>query len=195
MTTTAVKTGLAEQADAHMQTIHPEATAVGGWTVARDNRDGSAVVVWRTGLEPVQPGVRGGVLYRWLVSLRGAGFTGVARTDMEVFGRPGEESPDGFARWLHVTGWSEPGTAASTVLPPLPPVPPQVIVPMPRGRRLVCPLSGVPVTELVFTYRPGRPVEIVLHYEQGDWDFAGLEPQPPKWLAELAEQHRPGVAS
>lgn len=195
MTATAVRTDLAGQVDAHMQRIHPEATAAGGWTTARDSRDGSAVVAWRQGTEPAQPGVRGTLLYRWLCSLRDAGFDAQARTDMEVFGRPDEESPDRYARWLHVTAWAQPEPHLAAPLPPLPPEPPQVITPLPSGRRLVCPLSGVPVSELVFTYRPGRPVEIVLHYEAGDWDWAALEPEPPQWLADFAEQHRPKVTA
>lgn len=181
---------LADQVTAHMQTIQPDTAPTGGWTVARDTRDATAVVVWRPGDEPVQPQVRGMVLYRWLCGLRDAGFEAQARTDMAVFGRPNEESRDRIARWLHVTSWSEPDAVVAAPLPPLPPEPPRRTVPVPRGRRLACPLSGTPVSELVFTYLPGG-VEIVLHYETADYDWAQIETEPPPWLRKLAEQHRP----
>jgi hypothetical protein len=174
----------------HMTKHFPEDGYAGGWTVARDRRDGTAVVVWRRADEPVQPQVRGMALYRWLCSLRDAGFTGEARTDMEVFGRPEGQSQDGIARWLHVTAWSAPAAVADLPLAPMPPRPPVVTVSVPVGRRMVCPLSGVPVVELEFTYRPDR-TEIVAHYQGDGHDWAQVETEPPSWLAGLAEQHRP----
>lgn len=182
---------LGDRVSTHMTSAFPSTPDTGGWTVARDQQDGTAVVVWVKGMEPVQPQVRGMVLYRWLRSLRAAGFDAQARTDMAVFGRPDEESPDRIARWLHVTGWSEPAARTAAPLPPLPAKPAQRTVPMPRGRSLVCPLSGVPVSEVLFTYRVDGSVEIVLHYESGEWDWASIETQPAAWLVELAEQHRP----
>jgi hypothetical protein len=104
-----LNTDLPARVSAHMQTHFTDDTEAGGWTCARDHRDNTAVVVWRpAGDLLTTPRIRGLQLSRWLDSLRDAGFVGEPRTDMEVFGRPGEESPDGIARWLHITGWSEP---------------------------------------------------------------------------------------
>lgn len=192
MTATIVTTGLAEQVSAHMTSTFPIADLYGGWTVATDTRDGSAVVVWQPGDEPAQPGVRGMLLYRWLCSLRDAGFTGEARTDMAVFGRPDEESPDRIARWLHITAWSAPATVEVPPLPPLPPKTPSCVVPLPAGHGLRCPLSGLLPTEAQFTYRP-TGVEIVLVFETADFSWGALETQPPAWLADLAEESRPAV--
>ncbi|MEY9876614.1 hypothetical protein ABH931_006124 [Streptacidiphilus sp. MAP12-33] len=97
---------LARRVAAHMEAHYPDTTDAAAWTVAEDHRDGSAVVVWRIGNDRAFPaGARGTVLYRWLLSLRDAGFAAEARTDMEVFGRPDEEAPGGRALWLHVTDW------------------------------------------------------------------------------------------
>lgn len=187
-----IATTLAARVAAHMTAISSDTTPTAGWTVARDRRDETAVVVWRTGTDgPVQPQVRGMVLYRWLCSLRDAGFTGDARTDMAVFGQPEAQSPDRIARWLHLTGWAAPTTRAGGPLAPLPPAPLRVTVPIPQGRRLVCPLTGLPAAELVFTYRLGG-VQIVLHYETAEQDWAQVETEPPGWLVALAEEHRPG---
>lgn len=91
-----------------MTRIHPETRdVIGGWTVAEDHRDGTAVVVWQQGDGTWPATLRGTVMWRWLWALRGAGFTVEPRLDMEVFGRPDEESPDGRARWLHVTAWTQ----------------------------------------------------------------------------------------
>lgn len=65
---------------------------------------GSAVVVYRTHSDWPQAGIRGTTLYRWLLALRDAGLIAEARTDMEVFGRPDEQSD--IAWWLHVTGFA-----------------------------------------------------------------------------------------
>lgn len=98
MTDTAPR--LAQAAAAHMDTNFPD-TYYGGWTVAEDERDGTAVVVWRQREYGGEQGLRGRMLYRWLESLRAAGFTVEPRLDLEVFGRPDEQSE--IAHWLHVT--------------------------------------------------------------------------------------------
>lgn len=192
MATTLVPT-LAQRVSDHMTTVFPEVVAAGGWTVAADTRDGSAVVVWRPGDEPVQPRVRGMLLYRWLCSLRAAGFTAEALVDMSVFGRP-VDSPDGVARWLHVTGWAAPDRPVAVPLPPLPPKTPTVVVPLPAGHGLRCPLSGLVPGDVAFTYRPAG-VEVVLVYETPDFSWGALETRPPAWLVSLAERHRPGVSA
>ena len=103
---------LAQRVATHMETRHPETTEAAAWIVATDHRDGSAVVVWRRGDDPTMPAsARGIPMWRWLHGLRAAGFTAEARLDMEVFGRPDEDSPDGRAQWLHVTAWAEPAPA------------------------------------------------------------------------------------
>lgn len=103
---TRVKT-LAEKVSDHMQNLFSDDHDAGGWIVAEDHRDGTAVVVWQPGnTEALLPGgARAILIYRWHVSLQNAGFASNPRTDMEVFGRPDEQSDDGRARWLHITGW------------------------------------------------------------------------------------------
>lgn len=192
MTTTFVPATLAHRVSAHMTVTFPEVATAGGWTVAADTRDGTAAVVWQPGTEPMPPRVRGMLLYGWLCSLRDAGFTGDARVDMSVFGRP-VDSPDGVARWLHVTGWAAPEVTVTAPLPPLPPKVPQCVVPLPAGHGLRCPLSGLVPQEVQFTYRTSG-VETVLIYETPDFSWGQLETRPPAWLASLAEQHRPGVS-
>ncbi|MET8694719.1 hypothetical protein ABZV65_19500 [Streptomyces bauhiniae] len=108
-TTTAADWALAEAVSHHMQTHFPDTTPAASWTTARDERDNTAVVVAFPGSDPTLPGgCYATHLYRWLCSLRDAGFTVEARTDMEVFGRPDEQSPSGRARWIHVTAWAQP---------------------------------------------------------------------------------------
>lgn len=105
-------TALASRVADVMTRIHPETQdCIGGWTVAEDHRDGTAVVVWRQGDGTWPATLRGTVMWRWLWALRGDGFTVEPRLDMEVFGRPDEESPDGRARWLHVTAWDAPASS------------------------------------------------------------------------------------
>jgi hypothetical protein len=105
---TAADWELAERVSRHMQEHFPDTTAAASWTVARDERDNTAVVVAGPGDDPTMPGGSYGIhAYRWLCSLRDAGFTAEARTDMEVFGRPDEQAPGGRARWLHITAWDE----------------------------------------------------------------------------------------
>jgi hypothetical protein len=111
-TSKAVDWALAERVSRHMQTHFPDTMAAASWVVARDERDNTAVVVAQPGYDNTLPGgCRAIHLYRWHSSLRDAGFTCEGRTDMEVFGRPDEQSTDGRARWIHVTGW-EPNESA-----------------------------------------------------------------------------------
>jgi hypothetical protein len=101
---------LAERVSAHMETW--PGNEFGGWIVAEDHRDGSAVVVWRQA--DWGGNVRGNMLYRWLGSLRDAGFTAEARLDMEALGRPDEMAD--IAHWLHVTAYTAPPCASAVVL-------------------------------------------------------------------------------
>jgi hypothetical protein len=179
-----------------MTSRFPGTLPVGGWTVARDTRDGTAVVVWRSGGEPVQPRVRGMLLYRWLTSLRASGFAADASLDMDVFGRPEQESPDRVARYLRVTAWSSAAAAAASVpLPPLPPRAPRRTVPLPAGRRgeFRCPLSGIVPDEVDVRYLPGGALDLTLSYESGDRSWGQGVPRPPDWLLALVEQHRPAA--
>ncbi|MFI8351264.1 hypothetical protein [Streptomyces sp. NPDC085596] len=107
--TTPTDWALAEHVSQHMQQHFPDTTPAASWTVARDERDNTAVVVAFPGSDTNLPGgCYATHLYRWMLSLRDTGFTVEARTDMEVFGRPDEQSPTGRARWIHITAWSEP---------------------------------------------------------------------------------------
>lgn len=91
----------AEKVAACMETFVAD-DLCGDWLVARDHRDCSAVVVFRTVPGWPQSGIRRTLLYRWVLALRDAGFKAEARDDMEVFGRPEELSPTG-PWWIHVT--------------------------------------------------------------------------------------------
>jgi hypothetical protein len=101
---------LPDRVDAHMRAHFPDDADAGGWICARDYRDNTAVVVWRSSgnAELLPGGARAVVITRWHMSLQNDGFISNPRTDMEVFGRPDEQSDDGRARWLHITGW-DPG--------------------------------------------------------------------------------------
>jgi hypothetical protein len=184
---------LAQRVSDHMSSRFPGTLPTGGWKTAHDTTDGTAVVVWKSGGEPVQPLVRGMVLYRWLCSLRDAGFAADACTDMAPFGRPAEESPDRVARYLRVTAWSEPTAAAVAPLPPVPPVPPHAYVPLPPALavELRCPLSGIVPAEVHVRYLPGGALDLTLQYESGDRHWGQGVPRPPAWLLALVEQYRP----
>lgn len=180
---------LGDHVAAHMRRFDEQTG--GDYEVAVDHRDGTAVVVWRCGMFGSMQGVRGTMLYRWLCSLRSAGFTAEARTDMEVFGKPDEESE--IAWWLHVTDWSDPVAQ---------PEPPRRTPHYVEVHVRLDPATAPPVTNSLgstgqpwgarFTYWPDR-VDVVVEYEHDAW----LLPPPnvPQWLAELAEQHRPEAAS
>ncbi|MFE2497159.1 hypothetical protein [Streptomyces scopuliridis] len=186
-----VSLDLAERVDKHMLKTWP-GSPIGNWQTAVDYRDGTAIVIWRSGdVGPAQPSVRGMMLYRWLGSLRDAGFTAEARTDMACFGRPDEESP--VAWWLQITGWAEPEPE---------PVPaPLERYPRPMGGHRVTALPSDPQlpgldrpSGYQFTYwAPGdfpRPVTYTLEYEHQGYAEA-LSVPLPEWLAALAEEHRP----
>lgn len=185
-------TTLAQRVADHMTSRFPTDSWVGGWIAACEPETGDAVVVWRP-VTPVQPRVRGSLLYRWLSDLRDAGFTAEACTDMAVFGRPDEQSPDRVARYLRITDWSALARAkAPAPLPPLPPAPPHRDVDLPpaKARDFACPLSGTVPAFARFRYLPGH-VEVTLTYETPDTGWGAAVPHPPPWLLALAEQHRP----
>lgn len=182
---------LGDRVAAHMRRYDQQTG--GDYEVAVDHRDGTAVVVWRAGMFGSMQGVRGTMLYRWLCSLRTAGFTAEARLDMEVFGKPDEESE--IAWWLHVTAWTDP--ARSPI-----PIPPPRRTPRYEYRHVrLDPDAHPPVTNSLgstgrlwgarFYYWPNRPVDVHVEYEHDAW----LLPPPnvPQWLADLAEQHRPAA--
>lgn len=179
---------LGDRVAAHM--VQFDQQTGGDYVVAVDHRDGTAVVVWREGMFGSMQGVRGTMLYRWICSLRTAGFTAEARLDMEVFGKPDEESE--IAWWLHVTDWSEPAARPDHARRR-----PRYIE---RHVRLD-PAVSEPVTSHLgmarpwgarFRYWPDR-VDIAVEYEHE----ACLLPTPdvPVWLAALAEERRPVEAA
>ncbi|WP_432041448.1 hypothetical protein [Streptomyces cadmiisoli] len=181
---------LAEQLSSHMQTHHPDGADAGGWTVARDDRDGTAVLVWRPASSLLTlPQVRGMQLYRWLHSLRDAGFEAQPRTDMEVFGRPDEESEDGIARWLHITDWApataRPGRTVSELAEELRDkvgvLPEHTVSLDPATVPLI---EGRPVHGLSFRSYKGQLV-VTVHWECE----SGRLPNPPQWVADLARRH------
>jgi hypothetical protein len=189
-------TDLPGQVDAHMREHFPYDEPAGGWETARDYRDNTAVVVWRRHGTDLPGGSRGILLYHWHLSLQSAGFICVGRTDMEVFGRPDEQSPDGRAMWIHVTGW-EPnevrpprtvgqiayelrrklGVAEEHVVPVDPATSP----------RLPHFMDGAMdrVHGLRFSEQNGRlKVTVVFR------DAAEPLPNPPAWVLALAEEHK-----
>jgi hypothetical protein len=108
---------------------------------------------------------------------------------MEVFWRPTEESPDGIARWVHITSW-QPAEAR----------PPRTISELAKGLRdklgvlpdhtvvlnpaRVPPIEGRPVIGFSFrTYKGELVVKV-------DWDGeSALLPNPPQWVLDLAREH------
>lgn len=193
--------GLPEQVSAHMQDNFPEDVDAGGWICARDFRDNTAVVVWRPcrdNHELLPGGARAILIYRWHVSLQAAGFISVPRTDMEVFGRPDEQAPDGRARWLHITGWDaglvvEPRGLHELVRDLTHKVSPSLL----RHSVQLDPVR-TPVTDTVYK-RAVRPDLIDLVYRadggvaavvyEGDTGHP-LGARLPGWVRELADKHR-----
>lgn len=182
---------LAERVSRHMQTHFPDTTAAASWTVARDERDNTAVVVAGPGDDPTMPGGSYGIhAYRWMCSLRDAGFTAEARTDMEVFGRPDEQAPDGRARWLHITSWSKPL--------PVPPEKRGFVVPGPREHFVSVTPGSTPklfsvgaqgpdtVWGFRFSYYKGR-LTIAVDFEHSCWRLLG---EPPEWVLDIARAHK-----
>jgi hypothetical protein len=100
---------VADRVSAHMETTFPYIETSGGWICLRDERDGSAAIAYKNGSSLLDTvGIRGNMLWRWMCSLRDVGFTVEPRLDMELYGDPDAESPDGRARWLHVSAWATP---------------------------------------------------------------------------------------
>ncbi|MCX4809071.1 hypothetical protein OG601_46945 [Streptomyces sp. NBC_01239] len=189
-----VPADLADRVVAHMQGKFPDDVDAGAWTVARDSRDNTAVVVWRAASDLLTlPQIRGLRLGRWLDSLRDAGFTADARTDMEVFGRPDEQSPDGRARWLHITGWTKPQPRVDRVAGRTAKVCHHVVL-----DPATTPLmdnhwrKNIRPDMVAFTYHPdgicGGLTAVV--YVAGEEAGDPLGVHIPDWLRDIAEAHR-----
>ncbi|MEV4975598.1 hypothetical protein [Streptomyces scopuliridis] len=180
---------LADRVNEHMVKNWPGSPA-GNWETAVDHRDGTAIVVWRSGdVGPAQPSMRGMMLYRWLCSLRDAGFVAEARTDMACFGRPDEESP--VAWWLHVTGWAEPEPVPAPVERYPRPIGTHRVTALPSDPQL--PGLGRPSAYRFTYWAPGTfvwPVTYTLEYEPQGY-AESLSIPLPEWLAALADEHRP----
>lgn len=199
---TAADWALAERVSRHMQTHFPETTAAASWTVARDERDNTAVVVVGPGDDPTMPGGSYGIhAYRWLCSLRDAGFAVEPRTDMEVFGRPDEQSPDGRARWMHITGWSEAAIVPERSVFELVTELCQKIGMRPRhyvqldptAHPLVDTAFGavVQAETACFTYQPdGKYGGMTVTVYQGETGYQVGVGKVPAWLQEIGEAHR-----
>lgn len=189
-------TDLPGQVDAHMREHFPYTVDAGGWVTARDYRDNTAVVVWRPGDADLMPGgIRAILIYRWHVSLQNAGFICVPRTDMEVFGRPDEQAPDGRARWIHITGWNPELVRPDKSLDRLAyelrrklGVAEEHIVPVDPATTPLLPsrLTGSAgrVHSLQFSEYKGR-LQVTVNFE----NFAESLPNPPDWVLAIAEEH------
>lgn len=200
--TTAAHWELAERVSQHMQTHFPDTMAAASWVVARDERDNTAVVVAQPGYDNTLPGgCRAIHLYRWHTSLSDAGFTCEGRTDLEVFGRPDEQSADGRARWIHVTNWESklavPDRSVSEMVDELK----EKLGLLPSHYVRLDPADHPPVDAVnrqqvradlaVFTYQPdgkygGLTVTV---YEDGSGYPVGVD-KVPAWLREIGEAHR-----
>lgn len=179
-----------ERVDAHMWKHFSGDDAPAGWIVACDYRDNTAVVVHRqTNDLLTMPAARGMSLYKWLCSLRDAGFTAEARTDMEVFGRPDEQSSDGLAHWLHITGWSEPQVRPGRTISELAQELRDKLGQLPEHNVVLNPgsvpeLSGQPVHGFRFsTFKDALQVTVIFD------ETAEPLPDPPGWVLDLARQH------
>ncbi|WP_331764478.1 hypothetical protein [Streptomyces anulatus] len=174
----------------HM-TVHCPPTEHGDWELGQHPTDRTIGVVWRVGTSgTAQAGVRGSILYRWLGSLKDAGFTVTPRTDMAVFGRPDEESDTAW--WLSADGWALAAVRhRAPVQRTMPPRPtPSVTVPLrTRAADLRHPLSGEFPESLTFTYKP-TGVEVIADYP----NWSEKIPHPAVWLTDLAETHRPALS-
>lgn len=180
---------LAERVSQHMQTHFPDTVPAASWTAARDERDNTAVVVAFSGSDPNLPSSAYAIhAYRWLCSLRAAGFTCEARTDMEVFGRPDEQAPGGRARWTHVTNWAQPerpsedrsfktGGRREHFVGVTPGSVPDLYC---IGSRSL----GV-VWGFRFARYDGR-LDITAVFESSAWAMCG---EPPQWVLDIAREH------
>lgn len=185
-----------------MQTHFPDTTPAASWTVARDERDNTAVVVAFPGSDRTLPGSCYAIhAYQWLCSLRDAGFTAEARTDMEVFGRPDEQAPGGRARWTHVTAWEPKPVAPERTVSELAAELWRKLGLHPQHFVRLNPDAHPPVDAVnrnsvradlaVFTYQPdgrygGMTVDV---YEDETGYPVGVD-KVPGWLWEIGEAHR-----
>lgn len=200
--TTAADWELAERVSRHMQTHFPDTTAAASWTVARDERDNTAVVVVGPGDDPTMPGGSYGIhAYRWLCSLRDAGFTVEPRTDMEVFGRPDEQAPDGRARWMHITAWNETAAVPERSIVDLAEELCQKIGLRPQHYVQLDPTAHPPVDTAFgavvhaetacFTYHPdGKYGGLTVTVYQDETGYQVGVDKVPAWLREIGEAHR-----
>ncbi|MFF2411798.1 hypothetical protein [Streptomyces sp. NPDC058092] len=164
-------------------------TPAGDWECGR-LADNTAVVVWQVGtMGLTQSGVRGTMLLRWLHSLHDAGFVVRSRTDMEIFGRPDEQSK--IAWWLHITGWAAPEARTRDRFVDRWPRP------MYRSRVAARPDDpnpfggGRPVSYHFMYWAPGdfpHPITYAIEYATHTESMSIL---PPDWLVALAEEQRP----
>jgi hypothetical protein len=198
-TRTASDWELAERVSQHMQTHFPDTMAAASWTVARDERDNTAVVVAQPGYDRTLPGgCRAIHLFRWHTSLSDAGFICEPRTDMEVFGRPDEQSPDGRARWLHITGWDPAPIVPHRTIPELITeltgkiglLPEHWVVLEQGEQRLVETVFAglVRPDTAVFKYKPDGSISVSVYV--GETGHRVSDVRVPDWLLKVGEAHR-----
>lgn len=179
---------LAAQVIEHMHT-HCPGTPAGDWIIGQDPVDHHVHVVWQMGsMGLYQSGVRGTMLYRWMESLKDAGFIVESSTDERVFGRPGVHSE--IAWWLDVSGRGEARIAPEPVALTLTPEPPVRTIGLGRRRPadLHHPVTGEYPESVTFTYKPGG---VATQANYRDWS-QGI-PRPGTWLVALADANRPDI--
>lgn len=200
--TTAADWELAERVSRHMQTVFPDTEAAASWVVARDERDNTAVVVAQPGYDHTLPGgCRAMHLFRWHTSLQYAGFTSEPRTDMEVFGRPEEQSHDGRARWLHITGWDEARIIPYRTVPELVRELKRKIGTLPQHHVRLRPADNPPMDDV---QRKGIRPDLAVFTYHDDGKYGGMDVDVyanqtgypvavgnvPAWLWAIGEAHR-----
>lgn len=199
---TSINYELAERVSRHMQTHFPDTTPAASWQVARDDRDGTAVVVAFPGSNRTLPGGCYAIhAYHWLCSLRDAGFTVEARTDMEVFGRPDEQAPGGRARWIHVTAWEPKPPVRERSVPEMVAELKQKLGLLPQHYVRLNPADHPPVDAINrqdihadlarFTYQPDDKhggLTVTVYQDETGYPI-GVD-KVPTWLRELGEAHR-----
>ncbi|MEU8623298.1 hypothetical protein [Streptomyces sp. NPDC048669] len=181
---------LAAQVIEHMH-AHCPGTPAGDWIIGQDPVDHHVHVVWQMGsMGLYQSGVRGTMLYQWLISLKDGGFIVEASTDEKVFGRPGKHSE--IAWWLDISGRSEARFAPKPVVLKLRPETPVRTVDLGRRRPadLQHPLSGEFPESVTFTYKAAG-VETKADYPK----WSERVPVPGAWLVALANANRPDQTS
>ncbi|MFE2973353.1 hypothetical protein [Streptomyces sp. NPDC059258] len=174
----------------HMTTHCPGAEA-GDWEIGQHPTNRTIGIVWRVGAAGfTQPGVRGTTLYRWLNSLKDAGFAVEARTDMTVFGRPDEHVATAW--WLSVDGWSLAAVRhQAPVQRTVPPKPtPSVTLPLKtRTADLKHYVTGEFPESVTFEYKPAG-LEVIADYP----DWSERIPFPEAWLVDLAAANHPALS-